>query len=90
MGSSHCAARSLPAAQPAARTAKRSLREALTVAEALGMRPLERHCHPGLARIWRRLAGDVEAKEHFTAATRVYRDLGMAWWLNQSAQLAQG
>jgi tetratricopeptide (TPR) repeat protein len=70
--------------------AERWLREALAVAGALGMRPLEGHCHLGLARICRHLARDAEAKDCFTAATGMYRDLGMGWWLEQSDQLAQG
>jgi tetratricopeptide (TPR) repeat protein len=70
--------------------AERWLREALAVAGPLGMRPLEGHCHLGLARVCRRLARDAEAKDHFTAATGRYRDLGMGWWLERSDQFAQG
>jgi hypothetical protein len=70
--------------------AERWLRAALAIATALGMRPLEGHCHLILARVWRSLSRDAEAKEHLTTATTIYRELGMGWWLEQSQDFARG
>jgi tetratricopeptide (TPR) repeat protein len=59
-------------------------RQALTVAEELGMQPLVAHCHLGLARLHKGMARPQYAYEHLTIATASYRDLGMPHWLAQA------
>ena len=61
-------------------------REALDLADKLGMRPLVAHCHLALAKLSRRAGAEQEAKEHLAAATVRYRQLQM----NGSLQDAEG
>src|SRR5207245_2086468 len=44
-------------------------REALTLAEPRGMRPLVAHCHLGLGKLYRRTGKREQAQEHLTTAT---------------------
>jgi hypothetical protein len=50
----------------------------------LGMRPLVAHCHLGLGKLNRRKGKLQEAQEHLTAATAMYRDMDMTYWLEQA------
>jgi len=59
-------------------------REALALAEVLGMRPLVAHCHLGLGKLYRRTSKHEHAQEHLTAATTMYREMGMTYWLEQT------
>ena len=45
-------------------------RQALALAEELGMRPLIAHCHVGLGKLYRRIGSRQQAKEHLTTATQ--------------------
>jgi tetratricopeptide (TPR) repeat protein len=56
--------------------------DALARAMQLGMRPLTAHCHRGLARLERSAGRMREAQQHFAAATALYRDMGMTYWLD--------
>ena len=57
--------------------------EALTLASELGMRPLVAHCYDGLGTLHRR-AGQLEpARKHLSAATELYREMGMGFWLKR-------
>ena len=58
-------------------------REALALAEPRGMRPLVAHCHLGLGRLYRRSGDRERAREHLTAATTMYREMDMGFWLEQ-------
>jgi len=58
-------------------------REALTVAQKHGMRPLIAHCHLGLGQVYRRL-GRPEAHKNLATAATMYRDMDMAFWLKQA------
>jgi tetratricopeptide (TPR) repeat protein len=58
-------------------------REALTLAERHGMRPLAAHCHLGLGRLYRHLGETVQAYDHLTTATTMYREMAMDYWLEQ-------
>jgi tetratricopeptide (TPR) repeat protein len=65
-------------------------REALTRAEALGMRPLMAHCHCGLGRLYAKIERRVEAQAELSAAIALYRTMDMTFWLPQAeAALAQ-
>jgi tetratricopeptide (TPR) repeat protein len=53
----------------------------IALAGALGMRPLVAHGHGGLARLHRARGDAARAREHFTAATAIYHDVEMRYWL---------
>jgi tetratricopeptide (TPR) repeat protein len=59
-------------------------REALALAGELGMRPLVAHCHLGLGKLYRRTGKQQQAQEHLTAATTMYREMGMTCWLEKA------
>jgi hypothetical protein len=59
-------------------------REALALAGKLGMRPLVAHCHLGLGKLPRRTGKRPDAQEHFTAATAMYSEMDMQFWLEQA------
>jgi class 3 adenylate cyclase/tetratricopeptide (TPR) repeat protein len=58
-------------------------REALALARLQGMRPLVAHCHLGLGKLYRRTGETEHAREHLTAATTMYREMEMGFWLDQ-------
>jgi hypothetical protein len=64
--------------------------QALTLAEGLGMRPLQAHCHLGLG-IWYLHRGQrQQAHAALTTAITLYRAMGMTFWLPKAeAALAQ-
>jgi tetratricopeptide (TPR) repeat protein len=59
-------------------------RQARTLAEELGMRPLVAHCHLGLGKLSRRTGKREQVREHLTTATTMYREMGMTYWLEQA------
>jgi class 3 adenylate cyclase/tetratricopeptide (TPR) repeat protein len=59
-------------------------REALALANELGMRPLVAHCHLGLGRLARRSGKGERAHEHLTTATTMYREMDMRYWLEKA------
>ena len=59
-------------------------RQALALAEPRGMRPLVAHCHLGLGKLFARTGKRDQAREHLTTATTMYREMGMAFWLEQA------
>jgi hypothetical protein len=59
-------------------------RNALALAEELGMRPLVAHCHLGLGKLYRRTGKREQTQEHVATATTMYRDMGMTYWLEQA------
>jgi hypothetical protein len=46
-------------------------REALALADTLGMRPPVAHCHLGFAKLYRRTGKREEAREHLTTAKTI-------------------
>ncbi len=71
-----------PAADGA--VAERHYRRALALADELGMRPLVAHCHLGLGKVYRGAGKQQEAHEHLTIAARMYREMGMTFWLEKA------
>ena len=65
-------------------TAEAHYRQALALAEELGLRPLVAHCHLGLGKLYRRTGKRQEAREHLTTATTMYREMDMRYWLEQA------
>jgi class 3 adenylate cyclase/DNA-binding SARP family transcriptional activator len=59
-------------------------RNALALAENLGMRPLIAHCHHGLGKLARRMRKRDLARDHFSAATTAYREMSMTYWLERA------
>jgi class 3 adenylate cyclase/tetratricopeptide (TPR) repeat protein len=59
-------------------------RKALVAAEAHGRRPIIAHCHLGLGKLYRRTGNQQEAREHLTAATTMYREMAMRFYLEQA------
>jgi class 3 adenylate cyclase/tetratricopeptide (TPR) repeat protein len=62
-------------------------RRALALAERHGMRPLVAHCRLGLARLEARVGEPAGAREHLAAATAMYREMGMNFWLEQALRM---
>jgi len=48
------------------------------------MRPLVAHCHLGLGKLYRCTGKREQAREHLTAATTMYREMDMTFWLEQA------
>jgi tetratricopeptide (TPR) repeat protein len=57
-------------------------RQALDLADELGMRPLRAHCHLGLGRLASR-TNTEEARAHLTTAMTMYRAMDMKYWLER-------
>ncbi len=57
-------------------SAEAHYRSALLIARELGMRPLEAHCHWGLAKLY-------DGQEHAGAAKALFQDMKMTSWLSQ-------
>jgi class 3 adenylate cyclase/tetratricopeptide (TPR) repeat protein len=59
-------------------------RQALALAEALGMRPLQAHCHRGLGTLYAKTGQREQARAELTAAIALYRAMDMTFWLPQA------
>jgi tetratricopeptide (TPR) repeat protein len=65
-------------------------RQALALAEELGMRPLQAHCHLGLGTLYATIGRCPEARAELFAAVEFYRAMEMMLWLPQvEATLAE-
>jgi tetratricopeptide (TPR) repeat protein len=65
-------------------------RQALALAEELGMRPLQAHCHLGLGTLYAQTGQRQQAQAVLSAAIDLYRAMDMTFWLPQAeAALAQ-
>jgi tetratricopeptide (TPR) repeat protein len=65
-------------------------RQALALAEELGMRPLQAHCHRGLGTLYAQTGRVERARAELSAAIDLYRAMDMTFWLPQAeAVLAQ-
>jgi tetratricopeptide (TPR) repeat protein len=75
---------------PGIREAETAYREALTRASSLGMRPLVAHCHLGLGKLYRRTGDRAKAHEHLMAASAMYREMNMGFWLEKAESACAG
>jgi tetratricopeptide (TPR) repeat protein len=67
-----------------AEQAETHYRQAHILAEELGMRPLQAHCHLGLGTLYSKI-GHVElARTELAAALELYRAMDMTFWLPQA------
>ena len=64
--------------------------QALALAEALGMRPLQAHCHLGLGTLSLTMEWGEQARAELATAIAMYQSIAMTFWLPQAeAALAQ-
>jgi tetratricopeptide (TPR) repeat protein len=64
--------------------------QALALADALGMRPLQAHCHRGLGTLYVQTGQRELARSALTTAIAMYREMEMTFWLPETeAALAQ-
>jgi tetratricopeptide (TPR) repeat protein len=62
-------------------------RQALTLADELGMRPLVGHCHHSLGTLYAKLSQREQARAELSAAIELYRAMEMIFWLPQAEAL---
>jgi tetratricopeptide (TPR) repeat protein len=75
---------------PEVEMAEDHYRQAMTLAEELGMRPLIAHCHLGLGKLYRKTGRHEPARAELSAAIELYRTMDMTFWLPQAeASLSQ-
>jgi tetratricopeptide (TPR) repeat protein len=75
---------------PDAAPAEAYYQQALALAEELGMRPLQAHCHRGLGTLYATTGQQEQAHTELSAAIVLYRAMDMTFWLPQTeATLAQ-
>jgi len=71
-------------------SAEAHYRQALALADELGMRPLLAHCHLGLGKFYAKSGRFTEAGAELSAAIKLYRAMEMTFWLPEAeAALAQ-
>jgi class 3 adenylate cyclase/tetratricopeptide (TPR) repeat protein len=71
-------------APPESEPAESHYRQALTLANELGMRPLQAHCHLGLGTLHARIGRPEQARAALSAAIGLYRAMEMTFWLPQA------
>ena len=75
---------------PESEQAEAHYRQALALAEELGMRPFQAHCHRGLGTLYAATGQREQARTALSTAIAMYRDMDMTFWLPQTeAALAQ-
>jgi predicted ATPase/class 3 adenylate cyclase len=75
---------------PEVEPAETHYRQALALAETLGMRPLQAHCQRGLGMLYATTGQQEQARAALTMAIAMYRAMDMTFWLPQAeAALAQ-
>ena len=57
-------------------------RQALALAEAIGMRPLQAHCHLGLGTLYAKMVMREQARAELATAIELYRAMDMTFWLH--------
>jgi tetratricopeptide (TPR) repeat protein len=75
---------------PEVAQAEAHYQQALTLAEALGMRPLQAHCHRGLGMLYAATCQQEQAHIALSTAVEMYQSMDMTFWLPETeAMLAQ-
>jgi len=69
---------------PESALAKAHYQQALTLAEELGMRPLQAHCYLGLGTLYGRVGQAQQAHAELSTAITLYRAMDMTFWLPQA------
>ena len=70
---------------PASEQAAAHYRQALALADALGMRPLQAHCHRGLGLLYATIGQRERARTALSTALEMYTSMDMTFWLPQTA-----
>jgi tetratricopeptide (TPR) repeat protein len=71
-------------APPVADSAEGHYRQALTLADELGMRPLQAHCHRGLGTPYAMTGCREQAHAELSIAVKLYKAMDMTLWLPQA------
>ncbi len=71
---------------PDVHNAQAYYQQAMELAHELGMRPLVAHCHLGLGKLYRRTGSRSDAETHFTAATTLFREMDMRFWVEKAEE----
>jgi tetratricopeptide (TPR) repeat protein len=69
---------------PEAQQAEDHYRQALALAEELGMHPLVAHCHLGLGTLYAKVDQHKQARTELSTAIVLYRTMEMTFWLPQA------
>src|SRR5262249_40487012 len=69
---------------PEGEPAEAYYRQALTLANELGMRPLVAHCHRGLGTLYAAIDQREQARVGLATAVEMYRGMEMTFWLPQT------
>jgi tetratricopeptide (TPR) repeat protein len=69
---------------PGVERAEDSYRQALALADELGMRPLQAHCHHGLGTFYASTGRPEQARTALSTAIEMYRAMDMTFWLPQA------
>jgi class 3 adenylate cyclase/tetratricopeptide (TPR) repeat protein len=69
---------------PDAAQAEAYYQHALALAEALGMRPLQAHCHRGLGTLYTATGQREQARAVLSTAVEMYQSMEMTFWLPQT------
>jgi tetratricopeptide (TPR) repeat protein len=69
---------------PECERAEAHCQQALALAEELGMRPLQAHCHRGLGSLYAKMGQRKPAHTELSAAIDLYRTMEMTFWLPQA------
>jgi class 3 adenylate cyclase/DNA-binding winged helix-turn-helix (wHTH) protein/tetratricopeptide (TPR) repeat protein len=69
---------------PDVQQAEARYQEALMLAETLGMRPLQAHCHRGLGTLYAKTGRQEQARAALATAIALYRAMEMTFWLPQA------
>ena len=69
---------------PEREQAEAPYRQALALANELGMRPLQAHCHLGLGTLYAKTGQREQARTELSAAIMLYRAMDMTFWLPQA------
>ena len=76
--------------RPDVATAEAHYGAAMALADELGMRPLQAHCHRGLGTLYGKVGRQEQARAELSTAIALYRAMAMTFWLPQAeAALAQ-
>jgi tetratricopeptide (TPR) repeat protein len=80
------ARQAFPAVEPAAG----HYQQALALAEALGMRPLQAHCHCSLGTLYAMTGQREQARAECSIAVELYKAMDMTFWLPQAEAALAG
>ena len=69
---------------PDVEQAEAHYQQALALAEELGMRPLQAHCHLGLGTLYAKIGRPEQARAELSTAIELYRAMEMTFWLPQA------